>query len=811
MDEQALNELLECSVCLERLDHTSKVLPCQHTFCRRCLEEIVSTKNELRCPECRTIVTIKVEDLPPNILLIRLLEGIKTQGQLHGQTTTIATPTSRTDSPGAPNTISQPRQQRQNAPCAKALYNYEAKESGDLSFKKNDVVILRKQIDDNWFHGELNGQHGFFPVNYVQVLVALPQLPQCQALYDFDLKDEKEKDCLSFQKDETLTVIRRVDENWIEGRKGDKIGIFPVTFVKLNDAAKSLLNSKPSVSILQASNNTQSGGRNSDSSERTTSASETHRVTSPSVTSVNPALLASHPTSQPKRHSFTLAPQKSPSPPTQHQRRSLELGSSSSSSGAFSIPSTSSGSVAGTSTPPLTAAAAAVVTTTSSSTSTPKSAPQTAQAGTEPSSGSSTTASGSAGGDNSVMPSGLTPVYVATYSYKPQKDDELELRKGDGYTVSEKCQDGWYKGQCLKTGSTGVFPGNYVQLYRHQSAFKPVSPNVLNIRARAPQTNSHSSASSDSNNINVTNLDLSRTSTSSQSFQSSSSQSAPPPLLPRAPKTYTASSPSSGSHSSRASKAAITVPPSGYNSSSSSKSSCHVSTSSQGPAHSTTTVHLPKRGSHSSSPSGGWSSSSLAAMHHSMSASTNITPPNVVLGATGESHHPHSSKDKKEKKEKHDKHDKHDKDTKEHKERKDKEKKSLVKRLASKSKKSKSPGDDGETSALLEGSVTHVRSGSYPSAESGAGVSGDSSQHKKTGSFDSASPPPSKPSRPKPLAREKFRCIVPYPPQTDHELDLQCGDIVFVHKKREDGWFKGTLSRNSKTGLFPGSFVEKCE
>ncbi|XP_046578751.1 E3 ubiquitin-protein ligase SH3RF1-like isoform X2 [Haliotis rubra] len=747
MDEQALNELLECSVCLERLDHTSKVLPCQHTFCRRCLEEIVSTKNELRCPECRTIVTIKVEDLPPNILLIRLLEGIKTQGQLHGQTTTTETPSSRTDSPGVPNTISQPRQQRQNAPCAKALYNYEAKESGDLSFKKNDVVILRKQIDDNWFHGELNGQHGFFPVNYVQVLVALPQLPQCQALYDFDLKDEKEKDCLSFQKDETLTVIRRVDENWIEGRKGDKIGIFPVTFVKLNDAAKSLLNSKPSVSILQASNNTQSGGRNSDSSERTTSASETHRVTSPSVTSVNPALLASHPTSQPKRHSFTLAPQKSPSPPTQHQRRSLELGSSSSSSGAFSIPSTSAGSVGGTSTPPLTAAATAaaaavVTTTTSSSTSTPKSAPQTVQAGTESSSGSSTTTTGSAGGDNSVMPSGLTPVYVATYSYKPQKDDELELRKGDGYTVSEKCQDGWYKGQCLKTGSTGVFPGNYVQLY-------------------------------------------------------------------------------SGSHSSRASKAAITVPPPGYSSSSSSKSSCHVSASSQGPAHSTTTVHLPKRGSHSSSPSGGWSSSSLAAMHHSMSASTNITPPNVVLGATGESHHSHSGKDKKEKKEKHDKHDKHDKqftkqhealhkDPKEHKERKDKEKKSLVKRLASKSKKSKSPGDDGETSALLEGSVTHVRSGSYQSAESGAGASGDSSQHKKTGSFDSASPPPSKPSRPKPLAREKFRCIVPYPPQTDHELDLQCGDIVFVHKKREDGWFKGTLS-NSKAGLFPGSFVEKCE
>lgn len=38
MDENTLNDLLECSVCLERLDTSSKVLPCQHTFCRKCLE-----------------------------------------------------------------------------------------------------------------------------------------------------------------------------------------------------------------------------------------------------------------------------------------------------------------------------------------------------------------------------------------------------------------------------------------------------------------------------------------------------------------------------------------------------------------------------------------------------------------------------------------------------------------------------------------------------------------------------------------------------------------------------------------------------
>lgn len=77
MDESALLDLLECPVCLERLDASAKVLPCQHTFCKRCLLGIVSSRNELRCPECRTLVDCGVDELPSNILLVRLLDGIK--------------------------------------------------------------------------------------------------------------------------------------------------------------------------------------------------------------------------------------------------------------------------------------------------------------------------------------------------------------------------------------------------------------------------------------------------------------------------------------------------------------------------------------------------------------------------------------------------------------------------------------------------------------------------------------------------------------------------------------------------------------
>ncbi|EPY83611.1 hypothetical protein CB1_000548034 [Camelus ferus] len=119
-------------------------------------------------------------------------------------------------------------------PCAKALYNYEGKEPGDLKFSKGDIIILRRQVDENWYHGEVNGVHGFFPTNFVQIIKPLPQPPpQCKALYDFEVKDkEADKDCLPFAKDDVLTVIRRVDVNWAEGMLADRIGIFPISYVE---------------------------------------------------------------------------------------------------------------------------------------------------------------------------------------------------------------------------------------------------------------------------------------------------------------------------------------------------------------------------------------------------------------------------------------------------------------------------------------------------------------------------------------------------------------------------------------------------
>lgn len=77
MDDATLLGLPECPVCLEKLDVTAKVLPCQHTFCRPCLQRIFKAHKELRCPECRTLAFCSIEALPANLLLVRLLDGVR--------------------------------------------------------------------------------------------------------------------------------------------------------------------------------------------------------------------------------------------------------------------------------------------------------------------------------------------------------------------------------------------------------------------------------------------------------------------------------------------------------------------------------------------------------------------------------------------------------------------------------------------------------------------------------------------------------------------------------------------------------------
>ncbi|KAH6935744.1 hypothetical protein HPB50_008886 [Hyalomma asiaticum] len=436
----------------------------------------------------------------------------------------------------------------------------------------------------------------------------------------------------------------------------------------------------------------------------------------------------------------------------------------------------------------------------------------------------------------------IASFYVALYSYKPQKEDELELRKNELYSVTEKCQDGWFKGTSLRTGLSGVFPGNYVQPTKSSSG--GFSSALLPIPQQQPQQQQQQQMGT---RIPAPSSPRPRLCAPQQvpmvpggpppflGGQGSSPLLAEWALVAPPQRTPLTTTPSPLGHKPPVShspvalqvqqlgvaKAVAVTTGSPASSQSSSGSTGHwllawppSSTSSYGPGSgastwvpacatptrspavsATTSAGLASTGGTQAGGAGGVASSNAP---HGCSSSSAATSSSGTLT-------PSASAMRSEKQ----------------KERKEKDKISLMKRLTAK-RRSRSPPPPNfscdnpsfvDSSAAAGQSslqppnavpVVHIRSGSCPSEALGS----QQALHKKTSSLDGNDSLKARPKQPAPLVRERFRCIVPYPPNSEYELELKQGDVVYVHKKREDGWFKGTLQRTGKTGLFPGSFVE---
>lgn len=463
MEELSLKALLECPLCLGQLDTSAKVLPCQHTFCKPCLQRQETPYSQLLCPECQAPAQAgTAEELPTNILLVRLLEGLQvTPG--HARNTLM----SHYDVPSSQSKVEDNLEQQQDS------YNYREKQGhSEVSIRSSLQNLHVSVADDSVF---TSGDGVFLKSTADEdnrrVYSSAPssQTPLCRALCDFSPQQMNLQDsqyCLGFLKGDILTFIRRVDENWIEARFGTKTGICPLQFLEPNLVAAKLLEGKSRKGSDSAEFQywTSSGGK----SKGTEASSRTPHLGPSQVTGQAPIINASNHRKQHTANRNNLyipkgevADISSFNHKGHHQRRSVPPAARS-----HSHPSRGNSQRLRR-----------------HSDNSHRHQPQSEKRMSNEAPPTLTLMNpqmSSADSTNASTQQLSISVCAVLYSYKPRRPEELELRRGEMVGVYGMFKEGWLRGLSLRTGKVGILPSNYITPVLRTSArlFETKAANV---------------------------------------------------------------------------------------------------------------------------------------------------------------------------------------------------------------------------------------------------------------------------------------------------------------------------------------------
>ncbi|XP_073776925.1 sorbin and SH3 domain-containing protein 1 isoform X38 [Danio rerio] len=306
---------------------------------------------------------------------------------------------------------------------ALARFDFRAESLKELPFQKGDIVYIYRQVDQNWFEGEHHGRVGIFPRSYVELVppTEKAQPKKCapvqvleygEALARFNFTGDTAVE-MSFRKGERITLIRRVDENWYEGKISgtNRQGIFPVTYIEVHKRPRV----KNGVDYPDAPI--------SYSPHRSTNASP-----------------------QPLRNDVEYYGRSSRSPVMLFDIQDNNMNANSFTEAVCNeIMNIAETSVRYCSTlsRPIDSAHRLLA---------------------PPSKHSLIISQQPLSQSSSPEPGRMScGIFQALYNYVPQNDDELELQEGDLVNVMEKCDDGWFVGTSKRTKQFGTFPGNYVK------------------------------------------------------------------------------------------------------------------------------------------------------------------------------------------------------------------------------------------------------------------------------------------------------------------------------------------------------------
>ncbi|XP_055517907.1 LOW QUALITY PROTEIN: sorbin and SH3 domain-containing protein 1 [Leucoraja erinacea] len=327
---------------------------------------------------------------------------------------------------------------------ARAKFDFKAQTLKELPFQKGDIVYIYRQIDQNWYEGEHHGRVGIFPRSYIELLPpterAQPKKPPPlqvleygEAVGRFNFAGDTHVE-MSFRKGEPITLVRRVDENWFEGRISgtNRQGIFPVSYVEVIKRPRV----KNAVDYPDPPGS-YSSGRSSTSSPQPSSRSDSGaggRFARSPVFSDSPVNTLNSASLVPSHHSL-----RGPDL-TESERSYVETVCNE----IINIAEKSVHYCSNLSHPLHSLHKVSAL-----------DSKQSLIISHQP--------QGQQRGGSLERTHAPTTLFQALYSYIPQNEDELELQEGDVVDVLEKCDDGWFVGTSRRTRQFGTFPGNYVK------------------------------------------------------------------------------------------------------------------------------------------------------------------------------------------------------------------------------------------------------------------------------------------------------------------------------------------------------------
>ncbi|XP_056132239.1 SH3-domain GRB2-like 1b [Lampris incognitus] len=153
--ETSMYNLLETDI--EQVSQLSSLVESQLQYHRQAVQVLEELSDKLRDRMNEAQSRPRREYTPKPKPIFDFGDNDQSNG---GYTTSVAPPPSRNSAP--------------EQPSCKALYDFEPENEGELGFREGDIITLTNQIDENWYEGMLHGQSGFFPLNYVEVIVPLP-------------------------------------------------------------------------------------------------------------------------------------------------------------------------------------------------------------------------------------------------------------------------------------------------------------------------------------------------------------------------------------------------------------------------------------------------------------------------------------------------------------------------------------------------------------------------------------------------------------------------------------------------------------